>query len=602
MLSLIDWLNPDDVVKEEIDKFELYYFLVNQEKLDVFVKKGMEIGFKGNLKELRDKMEIAELFAIEKKPWEYFIKAVFLLKHYKREFYGKSLALLSELEGIEFLRIVREGELAKIKIEDWLNPLTEQIGVIDAIQDAVNVDIGNKFQILKIKDLKIVDKVRTFGLYPYVLEIYSAEEMVAFLKVQKDVGDQLIVTIQRNETYVWKSYFYLFLVYKGILYSIDNAERRLNFDNTEGCRSPARYIERRYENVWLPVDLLLKEEASTKELMVKGCKVYKIESFENIVKKDSAIVYWLMMFLYRVVDYVLHNELSVGILPMELPKLLASGNAVEFKKDSYGGAGDYLLDAYQESVKDIVVTTEQLPAVVGTQEYILDIIAYKKRTLQALAIQKAIDANYKKNSKRVYGWIMNFIKSWDREDLVKRALLDKDYAYMSYPRFCEERKIELTKSSILGCLSCGGFYIGRDGLNVGIVTDVLSRIVELTGGRRKWLRVNCYSCNKVRWKKVIVLDFIDYRQFVEFFGLIKEDIPKEMVQHLHQMLEMYVGNSILDDIDPIDELKDPWFREKTNMSGGALLRVAIPICGRCLRRLGNLQGGKDVERKTIVQK
>ena len=86
------------------------------------------------------------------------------------------------------------------------------------------------------------------------------------------------------------------------------------------------------------------------------------------------------------------------------------------------------------------------------------------------------------------------------------------------------------------------------------------------------------------------LTFIDYRQFLEFFNLTEKDIPKAMVEHMHQENTLYVGNSILTDVDPIDTIRDPWFRNDRigcvySPGWDPHLIINIPLCKRCLRKI-----------------
>jgi hypothetical protein len=61
-----------------------------------------------------------------------------------------------------------------------------------------------------------------------------------------------------------------------------------------------------------------------------------------------------------------------------------------------------------------------------------------------------------------------------------------------------------------------------------------------------------------------------------------ERFPKEMIDHLHQQNEMYIGNKILNDLDPIDLINDPWFR--TDIRNYPKITVFIPICKRCYNK------------------
>jgi len=578
MISLVQYYSPKEEIKDAVHKFGLLYQLLNQDKVETWTKKNKS-NFSGTMSELSGLLEIDDFMTIkESDKWFTLLTAKFLLDKFNPDFDISKLSKLDDSEVLFVGKTVKEGFESKKILEEWLKPLLEDEACIQAIEDACMVAINKAFRILKISNLE-ESKVKEFTVYPYVLEIQSAEEMLTFLKLQKEVRNCLIVTLQRNKEYGWKSEFYLFLVYKGTLYSIDNSEGRLNLSNTEGCRNPDRYLERKYDKVWLPVDLLESKESKSKELMVKGAKVYKITSLEDIAKDTPGIIYWLYAFVDRVISYVEEQEVPKGVTTAELPKLLTYANKSDFKIED-SGAGSYLEEIYASDCKDIVVQEKHLPKLVGTEEYVRNVIAYRKRELIAESLQKTVEKDYKKNSKKVYEEIRKFVRGWPIEDLLRRSLADKGYSYMQYRQFGFQEKEDGLQKEKLVRFGDGGRWFWDEGENVINISS------NLYVDRNCSKRSECICCKKVRWKQMVILDFIDWRQFVEFFGITEKDIPIQMKQHLHQQLEMYVGNPILDDTDPVDELKDPWFREKENRMGGPLLRICIPVCNRCLKRLG----------------
>jgi hypothetical protein len=366
----------------------------------------------------------------------------------------------------------------------------------------------------------------------------------------------------------------LFLIYNGILYSIDNSDRRLNQDNTEGCRNPDRYLERHFDKTWLPIDLLWNKKVSkSKELMIKESKVYRLQSFEKIGKKQPEIIYWLIIFLYRCIEHIKNKEVAKGITVSELPKLIEYANKKEFQGDDWSGSGQFLYDHFKKECKDLVITEKNLPVAIGTGEFVNNLLLYKRRQLQADLIQKKVEEDYEKNHEQVYKWVEQFVKNIKPEDLVKRVLENNKYSYMGYPRFTEDRIIKLEKEEIL---KIGDKYYGN-----GLRDNELDFTTQKHWRDKQY----CYVCNKVLYKKELCLRFRDYRQFLEFFNLKENEIPEQMKLYLHHQLEMYVGNSILKDTDPIDEIKSRWFEEHSHQYGGAKFDINIPVCNRCIKKL-----------------
>lgn len=580
MIQLAQYSNPSSGITEAVEKLTQYYHVVNQDKISVYTKQANKSSFSWKtLGELRGFTEVEKFYNIKEScKWSTFLKAKFLLENFKSELGIEVIGKLTDEQVLFVTQTIRDGLKARKLLESWLKPMSDTEA--QAIEDACFVDIGKTFKVLKLSSFEDSTE-SSFSVYPYILNIESAEEMAIFLRIQKSVRNCLIVTLQRNKEYQWKSTFFLFLVYKGTLYSVDNLENRLNLNNTEGCRNPDRYIERKYDKVWLPLELLDKaKKSNSHQLIVKGTKVYKIASLEDYAKKAPEIIYWLNVFVDRVIDFVLEQKVEQGVTASDLPKLLTYVNSNKLKIPN-SGAGAYLEEIYTENCKSIVVQEKHLPKLVGTQEYVRNVLAYKRRGLIAESLQKAVDLDHKKNSEKVYDDIRKFVQNWPIKDLIKRSLQKKKYSYMQYPHFgFQQHPDGLQKESIFRMFDSKNNYSWNYENKANLI-NVNTHLYEYVIGQP---HTNCACCAKWKWKQIIVLDFIDWRQFIEFFEITEKEIPIQMKQHLHQQLEMYVGNSILDDTDPIDELNDPWFRETENGMGGPLLRVSIPVCNRCLKR------------------
>lgn len=594
-INLGPFLNPSEKIITSVSKLILFYQLINQGKVKVFIKKGHQDGFKGTLKEFNDLEEIKELYANEGKPWEHLIKAVHLLDNYSTEFNVRRLLSLTNQEILQTIQIIKEGVASQKTLSDWIKPLTTRNEIITAIKDAVKINFKNQFQILKLADIKsLPNPDNKISLMNEILEIDSPSGFINYIKHRKKpFHDSLVLTVKRNPKFDFRGTFYIFLIYKNSLYSIDNAERRLNLDNTEGCRNPDRYIERKYANTWLPINLLFYEKSQEAEQFERipipyGTKIYRIATFENIFKEEPEIIYWLNMFTYKIMEHIETEEIQQGITQNSTIKLLELKNHnepdnIKFECNDLKGKGAYLLKKYKDTVssKSLVVKLENIPELIGTERYISDLIAYKKRDQFADEIQKSIIKEFEENKDRVAKWLKTFLKGQDVSWLIIRALEDKEYPWMKYPRFTEKRKIFLKHSTILSLrehIWSSDSDSGKDFCYTDKLYDWSSNTI-------------CACCNKFKWKLLIILTFKDHRQFIGFFQLKAHDVPSQIIDHLHQQGEMYEGNTILNDIDPIDRLIDPWFRRKDTGSiikfadqEAPYIRFIIPVCKICLNK------------------
>lgn len=591
-IDLSKYLNPSEDIVDAISKLEVFYQLTHQKEMEAYSSKGKDKRFSGTLGEYIRLREVKELMSFEGKPWNCLLKAIFLLGNYTSKVDVKSIDKLSATDVEQFISFLKNGVSSHNIIKKWIEPLSKKEGVIEAIHDASKVDIGHQFKILQLAKLKNYNKKKKIFLFEDILDIENPEALIYYLQHTKDeISDCLIVATQRNKKYDFRGVFFLFLVYNGYLYSIDNSSNRLNLDNTEGMRNPSRYLERAYENVWLPIDLLFEQDIKRK-IIVKGQKVFKIYTWKKIAKNNIGYIYWLNLFLFRVVDYVSTTKILKGLTSRQSIPLLESKNkTVDFTYNTreWHGNNEYLLNKYKKEITSnaLVLKKEELPLIIATKEHIQNIIAYKKRNIVADEIEKAVFKDFDENKLKVKAWIKRFLKKQDAEQIVIKALKDLEYPCMHYPRFTEERKIKISKKKILSLPEYlfshldhyNWFYLGKT------VHDTLfSR-------ERHYTSNDCMFCYAKK-KRIVCLKFIDYRQFLEFFNLKKKDVPSHIIKHLHQQGEMYVGNSILDDLDPVDGVNDPWFRggdrakERYRFAhtSSPEIIIAIPICLRCLNK------------------
>lgn len=511
-IDLSKYLNPSEEIADAISKLEIFYQITHQKEMEDYSKKGKSTYFKGTLGEYFRIQDIKELLSHEGKPWSYLLKAIFLLGNHTSNVDVKNIDKLSTEDTEQFVSILKEGVSAYALIKKWVEPLSNEKGAINAIYDAVKVNIGNQFKILQLAKLKNYNRNKKIFLFRDILDIENPEALSYYLQHTKDeVSDCLIVAIQRNKKYDFKGVFFLFLIYNGHLYSIDNASNRLDLDSTQGMRNPSKYLEREYANVWLPIDLLFEHDIKRK-IIVKGQKVFKIYSWDKIAKENIGYLYWLNMFLFRVVDYVSTTEILKGLSSRQsVPLLEASNKSIDFTyaTKEWHGRTDYLLAKYKTKVssKALVLKETELPMIIATKQHIQNIIAYKRRELVADEIEKALFEDFDKNKLKVKRWITNFLKKQDIEQLVIKALKDLEYPYMHYPDFMEERKIELRKKKILFLPTYCFCYL--DHYNWFYLGEMMHDTIR----NRDYLDMVCLFCS-AKQKKIVKCIILSISLFV----------------------------------------------------------------------------------------
>jgi len=556
--SVSKYMNPTEDIFTALDNMFLLYQLTHQQSVKLYhEKKSIHKGFSGFLHEYGMLKEITEITEMEGKPWAPLVKAIYLLENYTTHVDFKGAESLEDEELNLMVDVIKNGIKANFTLKNWLKDVEKYTPITDVIE--VNFDYQFKIHKLhKIKNYKPNPKGIT--LYNEIYEIKNIDEMINFLRLSKQT-DCLILTIMKNPKREWKSAFFMFLIYRGYLYSIDNMERRVNLDNTAGDRNPGRWMERSYEHVWLPY-YLLEQKSKTEAIIVKN-QIFKASTIDEVAKVDSGILIWLELFIYRVLDEIINKKVKRGVTPNNAVKLLPTANDESFvygMSEESKGKGEYLLEKYgKEATTAMTVTKDSLPQVVGTRKYIAEIINYKRMSLIADNIKVKMLDDFNKNSMKIKKWIQKQVEKMGIEEVLIKALENHKYPITYYHQFGSGNKEKITKETIMELEETDWRMSPEDHTDIIVFNQGTKYKYDTwKGPKMSYWKRTCYFCDSPR-KMIIAIKFRDYRQLIQFLDLKKWKVPKQIINHLHQQAGMYVGNTILDDVDPIDLLRDPWF-------------------------------------------
>lgn len=630
--------------------------------------KGVTYFFKGTLGESSLLYEFRDMIDLSfGKPWQTLIQSILLTENATEDVRLEGFHKLSQEQQIEVMKIISQGQKAKEILVEWLKPINTK-NTFDAIYDAAKVKIGNdrydKFRILKVDSVKSISNPdESVSIFPELLEVDNSAALAEYLRTKENLPDCLIITFMRNKKFDFKASIYMFLVWKNVLYVIDFSEQRANLENTAGARNPSKYFERQFENVWLPFDKILSNKKNSKEntIQLRTQKVFKRGNMIEILSKKPEQASWLEIFVYRVIDWIkntvnipkafsVHEQLKM--LPDKSQALQERVRSVyddenDSSFESQNDASSYLIRKYGSDVKDIIPVTTKLPDILGTKQYIDSVILYKQRDEVAKTIEKIMWQDYNKNCKRVYKQIRDFVLSKNVSGIVKKGLLDNAYPRMMFFTdfgsesdmvYVEGKKVKLDKVKTMNekileiidypkdlqefrkrkrqaKLTRERYYGGMEFWNTFpryFSYDEDDLEIIFTPDRKFFygndsVPVQCAMCKNEPWRILISLKFKDYHQFFAFFECEKDNnLPKEMQEHFHWQNESYVGNSILDDTDPVDEIKDPWFRRiyekdfwkpsdgrKQYVNGEPYLNVRIPVCRKCYKESNSKEVKKN---------
>ena len=620
--SLKEFIKPDEEIRKLVDDLELYHQFRKQISVKLYLKWRGKAFFKGSMVDYVEYEESKELFDLSTgKVWKSLISTIFLINNYSTDVPLEGFHKLKPEHQTEVMEIITKGQSAYEKLVEWIKPLNKP-NVLDAIYDAVKADIGNSeyslFQILKFSELKS-DSSEGVVLHENILEIDNPSALVEYLKLQNEnIKDSMIITFMRNKKYDFKPTIYIFFIWKNNLYVVDMGERRLNVDNSAGARSGGRRYYEKFEHVWLPLDILFSNKKKTKstEVQIRDQKVFKRGNLFDIFKKEPEIRAYLDMLTYRIIDHIEspHKQVELGVTSYQVMKQLEDKSETKIEEriplkikeygtsfESHNDASSYMVKKYASKVTSVVPSKTELPLLIGKRDFIEGLVKYKQRANVSVSIEKQMYLDWKKNHKEVYSKIVKFIKKIKFEDLAKLAFEGKKYPYMEYPpafgeKYVDKKYIKVKEPKIY-TEGVARIIESLPYWNLDHQLHILISKHDRVGYGREALE--CQVCRKTRWKKFIEIKLLDYRQFCAFFNVKIEDFPVEMKQHFHRMNEVYVGNSLLEDTDPIDEIEDLWFRKVSRNEVGAYkttgnmfpssepsIEMFIPVCNRCIKKLG----------------
>jgi len=621
--SLQEYIFPPVEIKTAIEQLLKYYQLQNQKSVALYEQWKDTNNFHGDMNDYNKVLEMKELFQLAQgKEWESLLQVIILRDEYSDDFNFKDFDKLNPSQQKDVIEIISSGQRAFKKINKWLEPINKK-NVLSAIYSAMKIKIGNnyydQFQILKYANLKsIPNEDDSVGIFPDLLEIDNPPALVEYFKLQREpIHDCLILGFMRGKT-SYKPTIYLFLVWNNSFYVISFDDKRFNLENVAGSRDPDSYKERVFGNIWLPLEIFFGEKKTTDstEIQVRNQKIFKRGKMSEIFKDEPESKAWLEMFTYRFLDYIKNpkNKIPSGHTPNEIIKMLAdkSDNKIETRVktdkhhssfESQNDASSFLLTKYASNITSVVPAVSDYPVIIGTKSHIEGVVKYKQRKKIADALQVENYKDWRKNSTRVYKQFEKFAKSQDIIEITKLALQDKKYPKMFYRGMGGEiyyegknRKIKeptILNVSILTIENINDryndWYFDSDKLEINWTPSGKTVINEKL--------VNCQTCNKFKYTILVTLRFQDYRQILAFYNITEDKLPKQFMEHLHFQNEAYVGNPRLSDTDPVDEVKDFWFRsveknqvgayKKTNhyfASGQPDIKIHIPLCKRCLKK------------------
>lgn len=422
--------------------------------------------------------------------------------------------------------------------------------------------------------------------------------------------------------------FYLLFVNNSDAILVDNNKHsyrdQVYRTKTDGTDGKEAWLDRRYENTYLPIEDVLElfdNRDRSKDLLSKNSS-FSFKVIKKLSECSPACILWTQAF----VDNCIHQFKTTDVLQKvspalaleflypyseKTPSLPAVYNAslprieqldLSWRPEQIGLERHISGDQFTSMLKEISVPTlfeKHIPAGLTSEKQVKASLAYSRRKIVASKLEQELCEDFLDNAFSVREKIQNFVNE-NPARVVERAFEDRGYPVTLYVTF-GTRVDEIPEGQSSAVAYRSVLYTSEKpeevmGLRSRDNNRSVSRFVIknrpsdilLTGG------LKCCYCREHKPKYNYVLNFLDYTQFKNFFEIssdVEKTLPNQLRKYLNQSSTLYVGNSILNDIDPVCLIKNPWWvagidRDKiTWNSSDPYLKIVFSVCGFCRRKL-----------------
>lgn len=440
-----------------------------------------------------------------------------------------------------------------------------------------------------------------YRLHENIIISDSLHEWLEFSK-QSDEDVTTIIPFLKIEKIVDYSYFLFLVKYKDHTFIVSDYNDFGNPRNKESSRNPRRKRESVYSNIDLPYGLIDDIE--------------KLRASNKLPKNPKLN---LELYYYPIVDLAAYNKMYMLELLSTILKNI---------KAEYSALG--IIGTAQAHVDQKLLTSSKIETEVkeGDFEYweeqhnkrlqeILDMIEYKDRTSTALVktdLSVVTSSEYfdkdflctpdsfdnlvkwngmekkkdeiKNKIKETFGDAYSFGGSTVERDLRYEALKNLGVLFETnmervYGKIFIAPEVNLERSGFADWSTkpksrIGELVIFKNKLHTG-----MSNINLFNGEIWSYSKTICNCCNKHHASVTVSIEIKTYLDIIFLLGLKdKYELPQYFRAFRTHSYLPYDGNSILDNTNPLAQLRDPCSRGYTNG-----LEINILLCKTCYKKL-----------------
>jgi len=435
--------------------------------------------------------------------------------------------------------------------------------------------------------------------------------------------------------------FYFLFRQKGYAYLVENSKHsyrdQIYRNKTNGTPGRDAWLDRRYDTCNFPVSLVLEFfEGTSKENAISITNGFDFRSLGKITDEDPTCLLYTYAFIDRCYTFLKNKEFTdkisntscadyiskllsksletVPVLGRELlPSLKSLDTVWSSESVSVENVSIVLKNVEDELpvIKDINLS--DLPqGCLTSVEHLKRAVVYRKRLQEAETLEKQWQEDFKANQETVYDSIKSFIVKKGTPFILSKGLKNLSYPMQVYREFGLGSIPEASKLINATILSRYDSKKDIEKENIHFISPTRIGSSNYTYGYERSFTISkressvnrnflCCGCEKTLARYSYELRFLDWDVFQAFFEVTEEEmkeIPFQLKRYFNQSSTAYFGNRILNDLDPITLIHNPWFSDSLNTRSGKseiihsnnrppAFFVHFHLCGHCRKKLTN---------------
>lgn len=435
----------------------------------------------------------------------------------------------------------------------------------------------------------ISEDILNFQLNKEIVISDSVSDWLNIISRREDSLNTRVTLFLKIEDIEDYSYFLFVVHYKDSIFLITD---QTDFDNPhtkESSRSPRRKRDNLYNKIDLPYGLIdeldnIRGKNVLPRTVDMNLELYFYSLSDLPVYNRAYISALMSQFLEKIKNE--HTQLSIissfdnyinqKMIGEHLESLDVENNSMELDDESKNEIDELIETLEEEQTTAIAKITKDL--VLNAETYDKNWLATPEK-LDGLVKYYHYDSIYNEYAKKLETMKTREFRENARIELQKLVDLHRDNI-LKFAFTADESEMEfIDKVFCRDSFRARYVYIIKEKDRKDYHSCDASIGITLKDNFRTDFK--CSICDKVKAQKVKKIVIQHYEELMVLFGFTdRKQLPKYYRQYRSNNVKAYRGNSILNDLNPLNFLKDPCSQDNPNG-----LHILIYMCKRCYKKM-----------------